>query len=245
MFQDHSLPAELTAEIGAEFKDFVVASRFANPPLQFLSTIGFSIIWLSFSSAIAYSFFSPIFHGEIMHMKDNGIPVEASIDNFWPLLLPAGFFGLFLLIGVWLLTYSLYKIVQPGGYFVGTPTRLINFRRNKIRSIDWSQFAGDVLITGTTSKGNVYLNKLAGRMPSQQDEFERQMLAKQHLFGLSVNPRVTLSNRYVTEVICMLGISNPHEVGKICRQRIKENAPTLAKSEMQESTLIEPRSAIF
>ena len=55
-------------------------------------------------------------------------------------------------------------IFKKGGYFVGTPTRLVRYQNGNIRSIDWEQFSGDIEVSGRDPKGNISLQMRTGRV---------------------------------------------------------------------------------
>jgi len=95
-------------------------------------------------------------------------------------------------------------LFKKGGYFVGTPTRLVHFRNGTIRSIDWEQFSGDIEVNGNEQKGNISLGLRTGKMVSQKNG----------------------PDRYVPDTIYISGIQEVYKVEKLCRMRIKENDPT-------------------
>lgn len=101
---------------------------------------------------------------------------------------------------------GIYMMRKKGGYFVGTQTRLIHYRKGTIRSIDWEQFSGDIEVSGNDEKGNISLQMRSGKMVSRNKG----------------------SSKYVPNVVYMTRIPNPFEVERICRKRIKENDPTPA-----------------
>jgi hypothetical protein len=69
-----------------------------------------------------------------------------------------------ILIGAGIIISSLYKILRPGSYFVGTPTRFIRYDGKKIRSIDWVQFSGDIETSGNDTDGNIVLRLRTGNI---------------------------------------------------------------------------------
>jgi hypothetical protein len=110
----------------------------------------------------------------------------------------------FVLIGLGLVGAGVYQLFKKGGYFVGTPTRLVHYNNGKVRSIDWEQFSGDIEVKGTALKGNLELQLRTGRMVSSKNK----------------------PDRYVPDVIYLSGIPEVFKVEGICRKRIKENDPT-------------------
>ena len=121
-----------------------------------------------------------------------------------PLIFPAILIGVFVLIGLIILSAGLYSLFKQGGYFVGTPLRVISFQNGKIRSIDWEQFSGDITVRGDEIKGDLSLQMRTGKMVSSKNN----------------------RSRYVPETIYLSGIPDVYQVEKICRTRIKENDPT-------------------
>ena len=95
-------------------------------------------------------------------------------------------------------------LFRKGGYYVGTPTRLIVFEKKGFRTVDWEQFSGDIAVSGNDQKGNISLGLRTGRMAGSKSG----------------------SDRYVPDTLYISGISDVFEVEKICRRRIKENDPT-------------------
>lgn len=136
-------------------------------------------------------------------MLVNDEPVVAGPGHYGALTVPALIIGIFLLVGFLVLGSGLYLLVKKGGYFVGTPTRLIINEGKSIRSIDWEQFSGDIELRGDERKGDLVLQLRTGRMVSRKSGEE-----------------------YVPDKIYITGIPSIFEVEKICRQRIKENDPT-------------------
>jgi hypothetical protein len=117
---------------------------------------------------------------------------------------PALIIGFFVLIGIDMLIGGFYSMFKKGGYFVGTPMRLVHYYKGSMRSIDWEQFSGDIEVNGNVNKGSVSLQMRTGKMVSRKNG----------------------PDRYVPDVIYMTKIPNAFEIEKFCRKRIKENDPT-------------------
>jgi len=178
MIENTRLPANLITIVGSESKDFAVKAGRAQPRKQSYALIIFGAFWTAFTS------------------------------NLEPILFPALIIGLFVLIGIGMLSGGIYSLFKKGGYFVGTSTRLIHSYKGKIRSIDWEQFSGDIELSGDTLTGSISLQMRTGRMVSRKNG----------------------PDRYVPDVIYISKIPYVFEVEKICRRRIKENDPTPAKN---------------
>lgn len=119
---------------------------------------------------------------------------------------PVVFLGIFLLAGIFIFVSGIIALFKSGGYFVGTPLRLVHYQNGNIRSIDWEQFSGEIELRGNAQKGNISLQMRTGRMVSRKGQ----------------------SDRYVPDVIYITAIPDVFEVEKVCR--IKENDLTPASA---------------
>lgn len=201
-----TLPPELSSFVSSENKEFTVKAGRAQPLKKSFSLILFGTVWTAFTSIFVFAFLIPLLQGKEVHFESNGVPTVASPDNLGDIVMPAIIIGIFVLIGIGMLSWGIYSIFKKGGYFVGTPTRLVHFQSGSIRSIDWEQFSGDIEVSSNAKKGNISLQMRTGRMVSRKNE----------------------PDRYVPDVIYISEIPNVFEVEQICRKRIKENDPTPA-----------------
>ncbi len=206
MIENTRLPGNLMTVIGSESKDFVVKAGRAQPRRNSYALIIFGAFWIAFTSIFVVAFLGPLFFGNEVHFEANGVPTVASPDNLGPIMFPALIIGLFVIIGIAMLAGGIRSLFRKGGYFVGTPSRLIHSYKGKIRSIDWEQFSGDLELSGDKLKGNLSLQMRTGRMVSSKNG----------------------PDRYVPDVIYISKIPYVFEVEKVCRRRIKENDPTPA-----------------
>jgi hypothetical protein len=204
MLDKYDLPQNLLTVIGEEKIDFSVKAKRAKPIKNSMGVILFGTVWTAFTSIFVFAFFGPLFKGEEVHFTSNDIPTVASPDNLEPLIFPAILIGVFVLIGLLMLGFGLYSLVKKGGYFVGTPLRLISYQNGNVRSIDWEQFSGDITVNGDEIKGDLSLQMRTGKMVSSKNN----------------------RRRYVPETIYLTGITDVYQLEKICRARIKENDPT-------------------
>lgn len=209
MIETYGLPGQLVENLGGESRDFAVMANRSQPLSMSIGLLLFGTFWLAFISIFVVSFLGPIFANKEVHFLANDAPVVASRDNLNALLLPSLVIGIFVLVGLGLLGFGLYSLFKKGGYFVGTPTRLVNYHNGTIRSIDWEQFSGDIEVSGNEQKGNISLRLRTGKMVSQKNGPER----------------------YVPDTIYMSGIGEPYRIEQFCRMRIKENDPTPAVKE--------------
>lgn len=206
MIENILLPHDLNTVIGSERKDFAVKADHAQPPKKSFPLIVFGVFWLAFTSIFVIFFLGPIFQGKEVHFTVNEVPTVAGPGNWDPIVVPALLLGIFVLFGITMLVSGIYSLFKKGGYFVGTPTRLVNYQKGNIRSIDWEQFSGDIEVNGNAQKGNISLQMRTGRMVSRKNR----------------------PDRYVPDVVYISGIPNVFEIEQICRKRIKENDPTPA-----------------
>ncbi|MBN1158438.1 MAG: hypothetical protein JXA61_03590 [Bacteroidales bacterium] len=211
MTEGSRIPEDLNLNIGTESKDFAVKADRAQPLKTSLSIILFGTLWTAFTSIFVFVFLGPLFAGKEVHFGVNGVPTVASPDNLGPIVLPAIIIGIFVLIGLAMLSWGIRSALKKGGYFVGTPTRLVHYMNGTIRSIDWEQFSGDISVNGNRQKGNISLQMRTGRMVSKKNG----------------------PDRYVPDVVYISAIPDVFEIERICRTRIKENDPTPPEREPQ------------
>lgn len=204
MIESFQLPELLVANIGRESRDFSVMASRSQPVKVSLGLIIFGAVWLAFSSIFVVLFLGPLFVGREVHFLVNDVPTVAGPGNLKPIVLPAVIIGIFELIGLVMLFFGFYTLFKKGGYYVGTPVRLVHYRNGTIRSIDWEQFSGDIEVSGNDKKGNITLGLRTGKMVSQKNG----------------------PDRYVPDKIYISGIENVYKIEPICRMRIKENDPT-------------------
>lgn len=204
MLTPQDLPKDINLFVGAEAKDFIVKSQRAYPRKSGLFLLGFGLFWLLFTSVFFAGFFGSLFAQGVVHFTVNGTPTTASWDDLSPLLMPGLFILVFTIVGMAVFISGLYRLFKKGPYFIGTPTRLIEYRKGNIHSIDWEQFTGNINLNGDNQTGNLILQMRSGRMVSKKNS----------------------SDRFVPDVIFMIGIPHAFEVEQICRKRIKENDPT-------------------
>lgn len=204
MFESITLPPELLSSIGSETKDFAIKSKRAQPARTSLAFLIFSLVWLLFTGIFVVAFLGPLFVGKEVTFTSNGVETVAGPGNLGPVVVPALIIGFFVLIGVGMFSFAIVSLFRKGGYIVGTPTRLVQFNKRSLRSIDWEQFSGDIQVRGNATKGDITLGMRTGRMVSSKNG----------------------PDRYVPDSFFLAGIPDPYEIEKLCRRRIKENDPT-------------------
>jgi hypothetical protein len=196
------LPMELVSVVGSEKIDFSVLAKRNNPAGGAIGLIFFGAFWTAFISIFVVLIFGPLFKGEDVHFEANGVSTTANWENFEPMIFPTLLTGLFVLVGIGMLVWGFYSLFQKGGYFVGTASRLVRYRKGIINTFDWEQFSGNMEINHR--KGNIELQLRTGRMVSRKNR----------------------SDEFVPDTVYISGATNILEIEKICRKRIKENDPT-------------------
>jgi hypothetical protein len=210
MIEAISLPEELLVNIGTDTKEFAVKGKRLRPIGKSIFRIVFGIVWLGFTSIFVVLMLGPLFKGEEVQMVVNGVTETAGKGNLKPLLFPAIFLGIFVSVGLIVLIPGIISLFKKGGYFVGTPTRLVYYKKGLLQSFDWEQFSGNIELRGNNKNGNLYLELRTGQMVSQKG-----------------------GSRYVPDVVYLCGIQGAFEVEQMCRKRIKENDPTKPETSNQ------------
>tara|TARA_R110000796_G_scaffold35017_3_gene90182 strand:- start:168579 stop:169211 length:633 start_codon:yes stop_codon:yes gene_type:complete len=202
----NNIPLELKVIIEPETVDFICKSKRNKPLRSSFFTIIFGLAWLGFTSIFFFAFFGPLLKNEEVNFTSNDIPVTASMDNLEPLLLPAIVIGVFILLGIGMFVWGVAQFFQKGSYFVGTPTRFIQFRKGIATTTDWEQFSGNIQIRNKPTLGSIELQLRTGKMQHRKNQ----------------------TDKYIPDVIYMTEIENVLAIEKKCRIRIKENDPTPA-----------------
>lgn len=200
------LPIDLKKLIENENVDFSIKAKRNTPLGKSLSGLFFGVVWCAFISIFVIAFFGPLLKNGEVHFKSNDIPVTASWDDLSELLVPGLIIGLFVIVGVVIILYSVYSLFQKGGYFIGTQTRMIQYRNGKFNITDWEQFTGNVKVNAKNNFGDLEYELRTGKMQSRKNQ----------------------SDKFVPDIIYISGIENVYEIEKKCKIRIKENDPTPA-----------------
>jgi hypothetical protein len=202
MPQDILLPEELVIAIGSETKDFVVKGTRFRPVSGSLSNLILGSIWVGVFIWIGFALFGPFdASGETAPEKttlklfndDGTINQELGIYVLY---------ALFLIPGIWHLTKTVIPLLKPGGIFVGTPKKLLNYRNGELISYDWDMFIMKTKVRGNAAKGDLTLTRTTGYQ------------TKRNRAGISY---------YIPYIVYMSGIPDVLEIEKICKQRIKES----------------------
>lgn len=200
------LPIDLKKQIENEKIDFSIKAERKYPLSKSLGGLLIGILMCAFMSLFIYAFFGPLFKNEEVHFTSNDVPVTASWDDLGELIVPGGIISLLTLAGLFVTFKSLYSLFEKGGYFVGTQTRLIQFKNGKTTSTDWEQFTGSIKIKAKNNFGEIEFELRTGKMESRKNQ----------------------PDKFVPDIIYLTGIDNVYDIEKKCRIRIKENDPTPA-----------------
>jgi hypothetical protein len=203
MIQNIELPEEINISLGSETRDFAVKGTFAQPVGGSVYNIIFGAGWLGFTYFMSTFFIGPEFIDYVINaINGSAVPTQEE-GGLKGLLFLVVFFGIFLSVGLYVFLKGVFSLFRRGGYFIGTPTRLVNFRNGKMRTSDWEQFTGSIEVKGSNTKGNITLVMRTGHMVSGKG-----------------------GSRYVPDITFIAGIPGAYDIEQICRKRIKENDPT-------------------
>ncbi len=211
-----TMPPEINSTLAGERPEFVTKSKRDTKLSSSIGLLIFSMIWLGFTSIFVFVFFGPLLSGKDVNFTVNGTPTTANLSNMGSLTMPGIIIGIFVLIGIFIFIASIRSLFSKGSWFIGTSKRLIVYRKNYTQSIDWEQFSGNIIVSGPSNNNTISLEMRTGHMVSQKNR----------------------ADRYVPDMIEMIGINNGFEIEPIIRKRIKENDPTPALNEKTPSALI-------
>ena len=200
-----AIPPEINTVLAGESYDFAVKADHKFPLSYLFKFFGIGGGFVFLSGVFVAITWVPILMGKEVHFKVGDVPTVAGPGNVGPLVTPSVLIGVFALVGLALLAYAFYSLFAKGAWNIGTPTRLIVYQKNRVRSIDWEQFSGDIDIRGTSEDGSIILALRTGKMVSQ---------------------RRGMPDRFVPDLIYMTGIRNAFQIEPLLRKRIKENDPT-------------------
>jgi len=198
------VPNELKQVIGSETSDFIIKSKRNYPRKKAFATLGLALFWNLMLSVFWFVMIGPLFKGEEVHFESNGISKTASTEDWSELIIPSLIIGLFTIVGIFIFVYGIVMLFQKGGYYAGTPSRLIKFRNGKTTITDWEQFTGNIKIDSKNNAGNLEFELRTGKTHSKKNS----------------------GDRFVPDIIHITGITNVFEIEKKCNLRIKENDPT-------------------
>jgi hypothetical protein len=197
-------PAGLNKSLSGEKPEFAVKALRHHPLKGSLYVLGFGVFWTLFTMIFVFAFLIPILTGEDVDVTVNGEEVSTAGGFSAEVIAPAAAIILFVIIGLAVSAGGIYMMLAEGGWFVGTSKRLVMFRKDMVRSIDWEQFNGDIIVKGDDAKADITLKMRTGTVHRQKDGREL----------------------YTPDTVNMCGIRGVSGVEEVCRKRIKENDPT-------------------
>jgi len=201
MKQDIILPDDLKTALVSESKDFVVNGRFAEPLWKPISNMVMGAFWLGVIFYIGIGFDLSNLSEDWLKEVAAGLKQSAVNKDYPQLIFPIVFFGLFLSIGLWLFFFKGFRhLFKRRGIFVGTPTKLYNYKNGQTYYTKWVEFTGNIKVKGDDRKGTLIIERTTGYMMK----------------------RAHTSSVYVPYIAYIHGIQNANEIAKICKKRIAE-----------------------
>ena len=184
------IPEILRQSIDDEQTDFVVKPRRALTTKGLKDSIWFAVLWIG------------ILVGFVLIGGDD-IKKDFDISELRILIIPI----IWIVIGVLPLFFSVYRYFfkKANKYFAATPTRLIMMEANKVRSIDWEQFTGEIKQGGLRGDTDLTLVLRTGYKKTEDKNGSKR-------------------TRFIHHEIEIPGIEESEKVERICRARIAENA---------------------
>lgn len=195
------LPPDLKTIVDSEKVDFSIRSKRNDTLKNALFYIFAGILVTVIISFLLNHMIRPVLTGGEYHMKVNGVDTTSTSTDFMRMVVPVCLLLLFLYAGIKLFIMGLKIIFQTGGYYIGTPQRMIRYYKGKVNSYDWEQFSG--VITTKSKSGQITLDLKTGKMEAKKNK----------------------GNVFVPDTLFMSGLKNVSEIERICTMRIKENAP--------------------
>lgn len=157
MITNAPLPPELQNAISGENVDFILRSSRLRPLREALYFLFFSLFWLAISLTVGAGFFLPLIFFGTVDIEINDVPTTVTQDNLDVMILPAVFIGVFVLIGLGVLSYAIYAFFARGGWYIGLPTGISYYRKKKTEFMKWDTFSS-VETKGGDDRGEVILN---------------------------------------------------------------------------------------
>lgn len=188
--ESFELPQELRSAIGSDPVDFAVKAGPLRPFRTFLPSIIFGLAFAGVTLIFVFIFLS-----------SENETAEAIQRSDTPVVI---MFSVFFIAGISITSSGIIRALRGGGYFAGNPKQLIYYRKGKLSRIDWTEFTGDIQLSGNGNKGTILLVMRKGQKAGN-------------------------AKAYVPDLIYITSVSNAFEIERIIRRRIKENDPTPAK----------------
>jgi hypothetical protein len=201
MINEIRLPEEINISIGSEAKDFSVKSGPIQAYGKSFSNIIFGLTFLGFGYFILTFLPEEFFKGEAIRIIKESVSKTAATEESKGTVFVFILFLIMLFVGLYLMIPGFVKLFKSGGYFVATPSRLLNYRKGHMSSFDWGQFNGNIEVHGTNKRGSISLEMKTGYMITGGKG----------------------GSRYVPNEVYISSVAGIYEIEQICRKRIKEN----------------------
>lgn len=161
MITNAPLPPELQSALSGETVDFAVKSSRHKTWKEAGYFLMFGTFWMLISLTVGGAFFLPLlFLGEV-DIEINNVPTTVTHDNLEVMLFPGIVIGLFIIIGIAILSYAIYATFARGGWYIGRPEGISYYRKGKTEFHKWDEFSG-VELKGDDTKGDITLKQKKG-----------------------------------------------------------------------------------
>ncbi|GIJ96814.1 hypothetical protein CAPN001_13830 [Capnocytophaga stomatis] len=104
--------------------------------------------------------------------------------------------SLFSFVGTWVFVSAIFMIFSKGGYFVGTPTRLIHYKKGDVKIYMWELFTNEI---------KVDIDKNYIRFTLKIGKYERK----------------NKTEVFVPNKIEIIAADNPAKIERVARERIR------------------------
>lgn len=203
MIKEIRLPEEINISIGSEAIDFAVKSGPIQAYGKSFSNIIFGFIFLGFGYFVLTLLPDEFFSGEAARIIKEALSKTTTNEENQGLIFVFLLFFIMLFVGLYLMIPAFFRLFMSGGYFVSTPSRLLNYRKGHMRSYAWGEFNGNIEVHGTNKRGSITLEMKTGYMMSGSRG----------------------GKRYIANEVYISSVGGIYEIEQICRKRIKENDP--------------------
>jgi len=188
--ENTSLPIEMENMLSWEKIDFSVKAGREKPLSTWVSLIIFWIIWSIFIGVFAFMFVWSMMNSETVIV--NWVTKAPEDVNFTFIIAIVWAFSL---VWIWMIIYGIYNIMKKWWYFVWTPTRLVYYNKQELKSVNWSEFTKNIQVKWS----NVILELKS---------------------GFTVNHSSWSWETFVHHMIFISSIPNALEIGEIIRKNV-------------------------
>ncbi|MDO6810613.1 hypothetical protein Q4603_18465 [Zobellia galactanivorans] len=158
MIENRPIPSELQSQLDGESICFFIKADKEKTTRDLWRVIRGGLFWIVVVGGIFTSMVYELVLGQPTNLNIGHNNLTVSPDDLSPLY---GFFtfgAIFMLPGLVFVLLGMYGFSKEGGYFLGTPRRLLRCNSWKEYSAHhWSDFLSETNIFYTNSKGNLIL----------------------------------------------------------------------------------------